>query len=108
MIEARVVAAKRSAPELAAAAMATVAAAVACFGLYLLVMGPWYARQLATFGSLSPTSSSGYALWIRTIEEWNSITAAPSLARFLEQGWATIATMRWSTWSAHLTTREPP
>jgi hypothetical protein len=70
------------------------AAAVACFGLYLLVMAPWYARQVVTFGSLSPSSSSGYALWIRTIEEWNSITAAPSLARFLEQGWATIATSR--------------
>lgn len=61
-------------------------AAFACAGLYLLVMGPWYLRQLAVFGSLSPTSSSGYALWIRTIEEWNSITADPSLGRFLAQG----------------------
>jgi 4-amino-4-deoxy-L-arabinose transferase-like glycosyltransferase len=69
-------------------------AAVGCFGLYLVVMGPWYLRQIETFGSISPTSSSGYALWIRTIDEWNSITAAPSLGRFLEQGFASIAESR--------------
>src|SRR3989304_4066346 len=55
-------------------------------GGFLLVMGPWWLRQLATFGSISPTSSSGAALWIRTISEWNSITAQPSLERFLDQG----------------------
>jgi 4-amino-4-deoxy-L-arabinose transferase-like glycosyltransferase len=66
------------------------AAAFGCLAAYLLVMGPWFARQLATFGSLSPTSSSGYALWIRTIEEWNSITADPSFARWAAQGAATI------------------
>ena len=71
-----------------------VLAALGCFGLYLAVMGPWYLRQLDTFGSISPTSSSGYALWIRTIDEWNSITAAPSLGRFLEQGFVSIATSR--------------
>jgi 4-amino-4-deoxy-L-arabinose transferase-like glycosyltransferase len=67
-------------------------AAVACFALYLVVMGPWFARQLATFGSLSPTTSGGSALWIRTIQEWNSITAEPSLAKFLAQGPARIIT----------------
>ena len=69
-------------------------AVAGCVALYLLVMGPWYLRQLAVFGSLSPTSSSGYALWIRTIEEWNSITADPSLHRFLEQGAGTILANR--------------
>jgi len=33
--------------------------AFACFGLFLVVMAPWYLRQLAVFGSLSPSSSSG-------------------------------------------------
>ena len=61
-------------------------AAVGCFALYLVVMGPWFARQLLTFGSISPTTSGGSALWIRTIAEWNSITADPSLAKFLAQG----------------------
>ena len=61
-------------------------AAVACFGLYLLVMSPWWMRQIAVFGSISPTASSGSALWIRTMAEWNSITAEPSLGKFLAQG----------------------
>ena len=34
-------------------------AAVGCFALYLLVVGPWFARQLLEFGSISPTSSTG-------------------------------------------------
>ncbi len=70
------------------------AAAVGCLALFLLVMGPWWARQLAVFGSISPTSSSGAALWIRSISEWNSITAHPSLQQFLDQGWGTIIASR--------------
>ncbi|MEO8470241.1 MAG: glycosyltransferase family 39 protein, partial [Chloroflexota bacterium] len=69
-------------------------AAAACLGLFLLVMGPWWARQLSVFGSISPTSSNGAALWIRTIHEWNSITAQPSLGKFLDQGWGTIIASR--------------
>jgi dolichyl-phosphate-mannose-protein mannosyltransferase len=61
-------------------------AAAGCFGLYLLVMVPWFVRQELTFGSISPTTSGGSALWIRTIQEWNSITADPSLSKFLAQG----------------------
>jgi hypothetical protein len=61
-------------------------AGVLALGLFLLVMGPWWARQLLVFGSISPTSSNGAALWIRNIHEWNSITAHPSLASFLAQG----------------------
>ncbi len=70
------------------------AAAVGCLALFLLVMGPWWARQLAVFGSISPTSSSGAALWIRTISEWNSITVQPSLGQFLDQGLGTIVASR--------------
>ena len=62
------------------------AAAAGFVVLFLVVMGPWWARQLATFGSISPTSASGAALWIRDISEWNSITAHPTLDRFLAQG----------------------
>ena len=55
---------------------------------------PWWARQLAVFGSISPTASSGAALWIRTIAEWNSITAQPSLETFLAQGSGPILAAR--------------
>ncbi|MEP7216813.1 MAG: glycosyltransferase family 39 protein, partial [Anaerolineaceae bacterium] len=72
----------------------SLAAAVGCLVLFLLVMGPWWARQLAVFGSISPTSSSGAALWIRSISEWNSITAHPSLQQFLAQGWGVIIASR--------------
>jgi hypothetical protein len=61
-------------------------AGLAALGLFALVMGPWWFRQLETFGSISPTSSNGAALWIRNIHEWNSITANPTLASFLAQG----------------------
>jgi hypothetical protein len=65
-------------------------AALGAGALFLLVMGPWWARQLAVFGSISPTSSTGVALWIRDIAEWNSITADPSLSSWLAQGWGPI------------------
>ncbi len=60
--------------------------AFACFGLFLLVMGPWYLRQLAVFGSLSPSSTSGRILLIQTYEQMNSVTSDTSLAGFLSQG----------------------
>ena len=69
-------------------------AAVAAFALFMLVMGPWWYRQVAVFGSISPTSSSGAALWIRQISEWNSITVDPTPAYFFGQGWGPIIASR--------------
>jgi len=60
--------------------------AFACFGLFLIVMAPWYARQLTVFGSLSPSSGSGRILLIATYEQMNSVTSDTSLAGFLGQG----------------------
>ncbi|MGD0248053.1 MAG: glycosyltransferase family 39 protein [Candidatus Limnocylindrales bacterium] len=60
--------------------------AFACAGLFLLVMAPWYLRQLAVFGSLSPSSTSGRVLLIQTYEQMNSVTSDTSLAGFLSQG----------------------
>jgi hypothetical protein len=60
----------------------------------MLVMGPWWVRQVAEFGSISPTSSSGAALWIRDISEWNSITVHPTPAYFFGQGWGPIIASR--------------
>ncbi len=69
-------------------------AAVAAFALFMLVMGPWWARQIAVFGSISPTSASGAALWIRQISEWNSITVDPTPAYFFGQGLGPIIASR--------------
>jgi 4-amino-4-deoxy-L-arabinose transferase-like glycosyltransferase len=61
-------------------------AGVGAFVLFMVVMGPWWARQLAVFGSISPTSSTGVALWIQDIAQWNSITADTSFHAFMAQG----------------------
>ena len=60
--------------------------AAACFGLFLLVAGPWYLRQLAVFGSLSPSSTSGRILLIQNYQQMDSVTSDVSLSGFLSQG----------------------
>jgi hypothetical protein len=60
--------------------------AFACFGLFLLVMTPWYLHQLAVFGSISPSMSSGRILLIQTYEQMDSVTTPATLSSFLGQG----------------------
>jgi hypothetical protein len=64
----------------------TFAAAVGCVAVFALVMAPWWARQLAIFGSLSPSTASGKVLFIRDIGEWNSISTPASLEHLLGMG----------------------
>jgi len=63
-----------------------VRAAVVCAALFAIVMAPWIARQLAVFGSISPSSASGKVLFIRSIEEWNQISSPASLDHLLGMG----------------------
>jgi hypothetical protein len=63
-----------------------IAAAVASVALFLLAVAPWYARQLAVFGQLSPSTSSGRVLFIRDIAEWNSIATPATLDHLLGMG----------------------
>jgi hypothetical protein len=65
---------------------------LASAGLFLLVLAPWYLRQLAVFGSLSP--SSGAAPLVRTYADTNCVTCTVSLANFLGQGAGPILTSR--------------
>lgn len=60
--------------------------AVASAGLFVIIMAPWIVRQLAVFGSISPSSASGKVLFIRTIEEWNQITSPATLDHLLGMG----------------------
>ncbi len=64
----------------------SIGAGVACAAAFLLVMGPWYLRQLAVFGSLSPSASSGRILWISNYGQLFSVTGDPSLGSLLSQG----------------------
>ncbi|HET7472956.1 MAG TPA: glycosyltransferase family 39 protein [Candidatus Limnocylindrales bacterium] len=60
--------------------------AVACAGLFVVTVAPWIGRQLAVFGQISPSTASGKVLYIRSIEEWNSITTPATLDWLLGQG----------------------
>jgi hypothetical protein len=61
-------------------------AAVTCVGLFVLVMAPWWLRQLAFFGSISPSTASGKVFFIRDIAEWNSISIPATLDHLLGMG----------------------
>jgi hypothetical protein len=61
-------------------------AAVGCVALFLVVMGPWWLRQLAVFGSISPSTATGKVLLIRDFGEWDSITTPATWEHFLGQG----------------------
>lgn len=69
-------------------------AAVGCAFAFLAVMGPWYLRQEAVFGSLSPSAASGRILWIRSYDELFSVTGDPGLSSFLAQGLGPLVTSR--------------
>jgi 4-amino-4-deoxy-L-arabinose transferase-like glycosyltransferase len=60
--------------------------AAASAAAFAVVVGPWIARQLAVFGAISPSSSSGKVLFIRSIEEWNQITSPATLDHLLGMG----------------------
>ncbi len=64
----------------------SMSAAIACVALFALVMAPWWIRQLAVFGSISPSSASGKVFFIRDIAEWNSITTPATLEHLLGMG----------------------
>jgi len=71
-----------------------IGAAVACVAIFVLVMAPWWARQLAVFGSISPSSASGKVLFIRDFGEWNSITTPANLEHLLGMGVGPLALSR--------------
>ena len=61
-------------------------AAVASSALFLLVVAPWLVRQLAEFGSISPSAASGRILWITEYRELYSVSSETTLDSFLRQG----------------------
>jgi len=61
----------------------------ACIGLFAVVTAPWYLRQLAVFGSFSP--SSGSSLLARSYQDTNCVTCPVSLEHLLGQGVGPLA-----------------
>jgi Dolichyl-phosphate-mannose-protein mannosyltransferase len=69
-------------------------AAMGAVALFAVAVLPWYARQLATFGSLSPSTASGKVLFIRDIGEWNSIDTPATLQHLLGMGIGSLLATR--------------
>jgi hypothetical protein len=69
-------------------------AALACVAVFVLVLAPWWARQLAVFGSISPSTASGRVFFIRDIDEWNSIATPATLDHLLGMGLGPLLTTR--------------
>ena len=76
------------------AARIPLAAALGAVALFAVAVVPWYLRQLATFGTLSPSTASGKVLFIRDIGEWNSITIPATLDHLLGMGWGPLLMTR--------------
>ncbi len=75
----------RRSGDVRAPAIPWVEAVLALVAFFVLV-GPWWLRQLAVFGQLSPSTASGKVLFIRSIEEWDSIDTPATLSWLLGQG----------------------
>lgn len=80
----------------------SLAAAVGCLVAFLVVMGPWYARQLDVFGSLSPSASSGRILWITAYPQLYSVGGDPNPASFLAEGAESLVRSRIAGFAAAL------
>ena len=69
-------------------------AALACAGLFVVVATPWLARQLATFGSISPSAANGRILWITDYRQLYSVSTETTLGSFLSQGLGSLLSSR--------------
>jgi 4-amino-4-deoxy-L-arabinose transferase-like glycosyltransferase len=64
---------------------------------FALVMAPWWARNLAEFGSAFP-SAGGHTLWITTYNQQFSIAAEPSPGQYLAWGVPNIIGSKVAAW----------
>ena len=64
---------------------------------FALVMAPWWARNLAEFGSAFP-SAGGHTLWITTYNQQFSIASDPSAADYLAWGVGNIVGSKVAAW----------
>jgi uncharacterized membrane protein len=67
----------------------SVAWGAASAAAFLLILAPWFVRNLSEFGAILP-SAGGHTLWIRSYNEQFSIGHEVSLATYLDWGWSNI------------------
>ena len=73
---------------------AWLAAGVGCAALFALVYAPWLARQLAVFGSIAPSATSGRILWLVDYDQLFSIGPPLGPADLLAQGLGPLVASR--------------
>lgn len=75
---------------------------VIAFSGFILVMGPWYIRNLNAFGSImSPAGSR--ALWLTTYEETFIYPASKlTIDSWLANGWKSILEIRWWSFTTNI------
>jgi len=61
-------------------------AALACAGLFAIVVAPWFYRQLEVFGSIAPSAANGRILWITDYNQLYSIGAPATPGSLLGAG----------------------
>ncbi len=61
-------------------------AAIACAALFVIVVAPWFYRQLEVFGSIAPSAANGRILWISDYGELYSIGSPATPATLLADG----------------------
>ena len=72
----------------------SVALGAACALGFLVVAGPWFARQIVEFGSISPSAASGRVLWLTDYRQLWSAGPPPTLDSFLALGPAELLASR--------------
>jgi 4-amino-4-deoxy-L-arabinose transferase-like glycosyltransferase len=69
--------------------------AIAGFIAYLLVMSPWFARNLAEIGTPLPTGGAS-AMWLRSYDELVNYPPGVSASAFFDWGISPILQSRWT------------
>jgi hypothetical protein len=75
----------------------SVAWGAASAAAFLLILAPWFVRNLSEFGAILP-SAGGHTLWIRSYNEQFSIGHEVSLATYLDWGWSNIIGSKLYSW----------
>ncbi|MBN8655705.1 MAG: hypothetical protein J0M11_08210 [Anaerolineae bacterium] len=71
---------------------------------FILVMGPWYARNLSVFGSIM-SSAGSRALWVTSYEETFIYPASKlTIDSWLASGWDEILKVRWWAFTNNIQT----
>ncbi|MBN1430138.1 MAG: hypothetical protein JXB07_17345 [Anaerolineae bacterium] len=70
---------------------------------YLVVMSPWFWRNLTIFGSLQASGGLS-ALWLNNYDDLYTYPTDLSPARFLADGWGTILRVKWDALLVNLAT----